>query len=115
MKMQRVIAAWVVLFLSAAAASANTINSTTVSGNQLTITGTGFSGTPLTVIFNGKSIPIVSSSATQIVATLNLIPVPGSYRLVVRAGTTSTFAYVTAPAIPAIVAQVALTESSPVS
>ena len=80
-------------------ASASTINSATISGNQLTITGNGFGGVPLAVSFNGKSVPIVRSSSTQIVATLNPVPSSGSYRLVVKAGTSSTFAYVTTPAI----------------
>jgi hypothetical protein len=115
MKKQRVNSVLVLLFLLPAVAPASVINSTTISGSQLTITGTGFSGTPLTVIFNGKNIPIVSSSATQIVATLNPLPAPGSYRLVVKTGSASTFAYVTAPAIPAIVAQVGATETGLVS
>ena len=78
MKMQRVVSVWVLLFLLHAVALASTINSATISGNQLTITGTGFSGKPLTVIFNGHGIPIDSSSATKIVATLNPVPAPGS-------------------------------------
>ncbi|MGA8152754.1 MAG: IPT/TIG domain-containing protein [Terriglobales bacterium] len=93
-------------------ASACTINSVTIAGNQLTITGTGFAGTPLAAIFNTKSIPIVSSSATKIVATLNPVPAPGSYRLVVNSGTASTFSYVSISSAPTIVAQVALTDVS---
>ena len=98
--------------LLSAVASASTINGTTLSGTQLTITGTGFSGTPLTVKFNGTSIPVISSSATQIVATLNPVPPPGSYRLTVKAGKPSTFSYVAIPSTPTIVAQVALTNQS---
>jgi len=94
--------------LTAATVSASTINGTTLSGKQLTITGTGFSETPLTVTFNGKKIPVVSNTAIQIVATLKSIPAPGSYRLVVMSGTASTFSYVAISASPNIVAQVAL-------
>ncbi len=98
--------------LLSAVASASTINSTTISGTQLTITGTGFSGTPLTVKFNGTSIPVISSSATQIVATLDPVPPPGSYRLTVKAGKPSAFSYVAITSTPTIVAQVALTNQS---
>jgi len=98
--------------LTAATVSASTINGTTLSGTQLTITGTGFSETPLTVTFNGKKIPVVSNTATHIVATLNSIPAPGSYRLVVMSGTASTFSYVAISASPNIVAQVALTNQT---
>lgn len=108
MRMQCAISVWVLLVLLAAVASASVINSTTISGNQLTITGAGFSGTPVKVTFNGQSIPIVSSSATQIVATVSPAPGFGTYRLVVKAGTITTTAYVTVPASPVIVAQVSL-------
>jgi len=101
-----------VLLLIAATVSASTINGTTLSGKQLTITGTGFSETPLTVTFNGKKIPVVSNTATQIVATLQSIPAPGSYRLVVMSGTASTFSYMAISASPNIVAQVALTNQA---
>jgi hypothetical protein len=88
--------------LLSAAASASTIKAVTIAGTQLTIMGTGFTGIPLTVTFNGARIPIVSSSATTIVATLSPIPAPGTYRLVVKAGTVSTFSYATISAPPAV-------------
>jgi hypothetical protein len=111
MKMQRVISLCVFWFVVAPAvlAATPTVNSSTIAGNQLTITGTGFSGTPLKVTFNGQSTSIVSSSSTQIVATVNPVPAYGSYRLVVKAGSSSTTAYVTVPAAAAIVAQVSVT------
>jgi len=65
-----------------------TVNSTVVSGSQLTITGTGFTGT-LMVLLNAQKLTIVSSTSTQIVATLNSIPIPGAYRLIVKSGTAS--------------------------
>jgi hypothetical protein len=99
---------WLLTFI-ATFASAAVINSTTVAGNQLTITGTGFSGTPLTVTFNGQQLTLVSSTPTQIVATLNPVPPPGTYRLVVRAGKPAATSYVAISAAPNIVAQVALT------
>jgi hypothetical protein len=108
MKMQRLMSVWMLLFLLAAVASASVINSTTISGTQLTIIGSGFSGTPVKVTFNGQNIPIASSSSTQIVATVSPVPTFGTYRLLVKAGTSSTTAYVTVPASPATVAQVAL-------
>jgi hypothetical protein len=95
------------LLLATPSWAAPVINSTTVAGNQLTISGTGLSGTPLTVRLNGTTLTIVSSSATQIVANLGKLPAPGTYRLVVRAGTPSTVAYVGISAAPNIVAQVA--------
>jgi hypothetical protein len=100
-----------VLLLTCITSSATTINSATISGTQLTITGSGFSGT-LAVIFNGKTIPIVSSSSTKIVATLNPVPAPGSYQLVVKAGTASTSAYVAITAAPTIVAKLALLDQT---
>jgi hypothetical protein len=93
--------------LSATSATATTINSTTVSGSQLTIGGIGFNGA-LTVTLNGEKLIIVSRTSTQIIASMNIIPAPGSYRLTVKAGNNSTFAYVTVPAVPAILAQIAL-------
>jgi hypothetical protein len=92
-------------------ASATTIYSTTVSGNQLTIGGVGFSGT-LTVALNNQKLTIVSSTPTQIAATMNPVPAPGSYRLVVKAGTVSTFAYVTISSEPVIVAQLSFVNQS---
>jgi len=84
-------------FVLSASTFAVVVNSAKVAGNQLTITGTGFSGIPLVVTFNGKGISVVSSTSTQIVATLNPAPTPGSYRLVVKAGTASTSSYVSVP------------------
>lgn len=85
-----------------------TINSTTVSGNQLTIHGTGFTGA-LAVTLGGQKLTIISSTTTQIVAQMSSVPTAGSFRLVVKAGTTSCFAYIQVPLPPAIVAQAALT------
>ena len=101
--------ALVLLLVTPAFANAAVINGTTVAGNQLTITGTGFSGTPLTVILNAQTLTVVSSTSTHIVATLAPIPAPGSYRLVVKAGSASATSYVAIPAAPNIVAQVAVT------
>jgi len=101
-----------IVLLTVATASASTINGTTLSGKQLTITGTGFSETPLTVTFNGKMISVIRNTATHIVATLNSIPGPGSYRLVVTSGTASTFSYVAISESPNVVAQVALTNQT---
>ena len=43
-------------------AFATVINSTTVAGNQLTITGTGFTATPLTVTLNASKLAIISNT-----------------------------------------------------
>jgi hypothetical protein len=112
MKIPTCTIARIVLLLTAATVSASTINGTTLVGKQLTITGTGFSETPLTVTFDGKQIPVVSNTATSIVATLKPIPAPGSYRLVVTSGTASTFSYVAISASANVVAQVALTNQT---
>jgi hypothetical protein len=93
--------------LTTSIASAITINSTTVSGNQLTIGGAGFNG-QLGVSLNGQKLTIVSNTSSQIVATMNPVPGPGSYRLVVKAGNNSTFAYVTLISSATIVAQINL-------
>jgi hypothetical protein len=95
----------------ALAASAPLVNGTTVSGNQLTILGTGFATTPLTVSLKGVNLSVVSSTATKIIATLNPVPPPGTYRLVVKAGNASTSAYVGIPS-PGTVAQVSLTNQN---
>ena len=103
-----------ILFLEispALAASAPLINGSMVSGNQLTILGTGFAATPITVSLNGVNLSVVSNTATKIVTTLNPVPPPGTYRLVVKAGNTSTTAYVGIPS-PSTVAQVSLTNQS---
>ncbi len=71
-----------------------TIYSAVAVGPQLTITGTGFSGT-LSITFNGSHIVVDSSTTTQIVATINPLPPAGTYRVVVRAGTASDTVYVT--------------------
>ncbi len=92
------------LALLSAAAFATTINSAIVSGNQLTIGGVGFNGS-LTVTLNGQKLAVASSTSTQIVATMNPVPPVGSYRLTVKSGKASTFAYVTVPPSAAIVAQ----------
>lgn len=89
-------------------ANAAVINGTTVAGNHLTITGSGFSGTPLTVTFDGQKLAVVSSTPTQIVATLAPIPAPGSYRLVVKAANASATSSVAISAAPNTVAQVVL-------
>ena len=91
----------IALILLSTSAIAVVINSTKVAGNQLTITGTGFSAIPLTVTFNTVRLTVLSSSATQVVATLNPVPAPGNYRLIVKSGTASANTYVTisAPAL----------------
>lgn len=103
------------LLLSGIASASPVIDSAVVSGTLLTITGTGFIET-LAVTFNGKRIPITSSSATQIGASLSSVPSPGTYRLTVKAGTASTSGYVSVSAAPFIVNQIALTaETMPIS
>jgi len=97
------------LLFASSFASAAVINGTTIAGAQLTITGSGFTGTPLAVTLDGTKLSVVSSTSTQIIATLNPIPSPGTYRLVVKAGIASTFSYVAISAAPNIVAQVSLT------
>jgi len=85
------------------------INSAVATGNQLTIVGTGFSGRPLEVIFNGSRLTIDSSTPTEIVATIDPLPPAGTYRLVVKSGTTSSVAFVT---ISNIVAKVSFLNQS---
>jgi hypothetical protein len=111
-KFKNRIAVFALLLMFAAPAFATVINGTIVAGNQLTINGTGFSGTPLTVTCNGKNLAVVSNTATTIVATLNPLPAPGTYRLVVKAGTASANGYVAISAAPNIVAQLALTNQT---
>lgn len=94
--------------LTTAFATGTVINSTSVTGNWLRITGTGFSGAP-TVIFNGAKVGIDNSTETQIVATLNPVPAPGIYRVIVKTGATSAVSYVEISRRPRIAAQVALT------
>jgi len=102
----------VVMFaLTAIAASACTMNSISVSGTQLTIGGTGFSSTPLSLTFNGKSVSIASSSSTEIVGTLSAVPTTGSYRVGLKCDTESTSSYVTIPA-PHVVETFALFNQS---
>jgi hypothetical protein len=82
------------------------INSATAIGPQLTITGTGFSGTSASVVLNGSQIPVVSITPTQIVATINPLPPAGTYRVVVKSGTSAAVAvYVT---LSNVVAKVSL-------
>lgn len=102
-----IVAMTLLVLCSTASANAITINSIAVSGNQLTIGGVGFNGI-LTVTLDGQKLNISSSAPTQIVATVDPIPAPGSYRLVVKAGGASTSAYVALPSSPAVVATLAL-------
>jgi hypothetical protein len=102
-----IVAMTLLVLCSTASANAITINSIAVSGNQLTIGGVGFNGT-VTVTLGGQKLNISSSAPTQIVATADPIPAPGSYRLVVKAGGASTSAYVAMPSAPAVVATIAL-------
>lgn len=89
----------VVMFaLAAIGASACTMNSINVSATQLTIGGSGFSSTPLSLTFNGKSVSITSSSSTKIVGKLNSVPAAGSYRVGLTCDTASTSSSVTIPA-----------------
>ena len=96
--MRRAIPAWIVLIatLLCGVASAATINGVPFVKSTVTINGVGFNGA-LTVTLNGQKLTIVSSTLTQIVATIPTVLDSGSYRLVVKAGTASTFAYVTTP------------------
>ena len=96
--MRRVIPVWIVLIatLLCGIASATTIYGVTFVNSTVNITGVGFNGT-LTVTLNGQKLTIVSSTSTRIVATIPTVLDSGSYRLVVKVGTASTFAYVTAP------------------
>jgi hypothetical protein len=100
------------MLAASAFANATVINGTTVAGNQLTITGTGFSATPLLVTFNGQKLTVVSDTASRIVAAMSTIPAPGTYRLVVKAGSGSATAYASVAATPSIVAQVTLTDQT---
>jgi len=102
-----VLVTFITLCVLTSSAFATAINGITVSGNQMTIGGVGFNGT-LTVTLDGQKLTVDNSTPTQIVATMNPVPAPGSYRLLVKAGTASTFAYVTVPSAPAVVATVAL-------
>ena len=84
----------------ASASAAPVIQSAAFAGKQLTIKGSGLSGTTVTVSFNGQSLPIVSDTSTKIIATLTTAPAPGTYRTVVKVDTTSTAAYVSiSPAV----------------
>lgn len=98
------VAVLVVMLMTVSSATAITINSATVSLKQVTITGVGFTGTTA-VTLGGQKLTVVSATSTQIVATMSSLPPSGSYRLVVKVGTASSFAYVQ---VPAVVAQVAL-------
>ena len=53
-------------------------------------------------------LTVVGSSSTQVIATMDPIPEPGTYRLVVKAGKPSATAYVSIPSAPAVVATVAV-------
>jgi len=89
----------IILFaITAIAASACTMNSIGVSGAKLTIGGSGFSSTPLSLTLNGKAVSIASSSSTKIVGTLSAVPSAGSYRVGLTCDTASTSGYVTIPA-----------------
>jgi hypothetical protein len=95
--MQRhLLAALILLALTCGNVAAATITTVTFSKSQLTISGTGFVGA-LAVTLGGRKLTVLSGTATQIVASMNPVPDQGSYRLVVKAGTKSTFAYVTVP------------------
>jgi hypothetical protein len=87
-------------------ALAATINSTTVLGSQVTIGGTGFTGS-LSVTLNNQKLAIASSTSTKIVATMNPVFAAGSYRLVLKTGSTSTTGTVTIPPSSVVVAQCA--------
>jgi hypothetical protein len=68
-------------------ADANTIaiDSVTIATNQLTLQGTFGSGA-VTVFLGSKSLPVVSSSPSQIVAAINPIPHIGTYSLTLMVG-----------------------------
>ncbi len=78
----------VVLLLVAIPGFARTavINGTTIVDNQLTIVGSGFTESPVSVSLNGERLTVVSNTPTQIVATLDQALSSGKYKVVVRAG-----------------------------
>jgi hypothetical protein len=96
--MNKSIVVGIMFALSAIASSACTMNSIDVSATQLTISGSGFSSTPLSLTFNGKNVSITSSSTTKIVGKLNAVPTVGSYRVALTCDTESTSSSVTIPA-----------------
>ena len=89
-------AALILVALTCGNLAAATITTVTFSKSQLTISGSGFVGA-LTVTLGSQKLAVLSGTATKIVASMNPVPDQGSYRLVLKAGTKSTFAYVTVP------------------
>jgi hypothetical protein len=106
----------VVLLLAAlpalAHAAAAAISGTGVAGKQIAIIGTGFSATPLSVTLDGHRLPILSNTQTLIVAALDPMPDPGTYRIVVKAGTESVVGSVTTSSDPNLVEQLHLTSQT---
>jgi hypothetical protein len=98
-------------FLFAAArvvrADANTIaiDSVTIAANQLTLQGP-FGPGAATVVFASKSLPVLASSESQVVAVLNPVPPIGTYTVVLTVGnkTATTVATVSAKTLEGIVA-----------
>jgi len=69
--------------LAASAASAASVQSATIAGNQLTIKGT-FALPIQSVRLGSSNLTLASSSTTQIVAPLSPIPTIGTYKLSVH-------------------------------
>jgi hypothetical protein len=84
-KMKKAVALLVCLLFTVGAAFAVTVNDSTINYglNQITINGTNLQprSTPPVVVFNGAPLVLVSSTSTQIVATLPSNLQPGSYKL----------------------------------
>jgi hypothetical protein len=71
------------LCLAASLASAATIEGSTIANNQITISGS-FALPIISVTLGTSSLTVVSSSSTQVVATVSPLPHVGTYRLVVH-------------------------------
>jgi hypothetical protein len=96
------------LFAAAHTASpdANTIavDSITIAANQLTLKGV-FGLGAATVLLGANSLPVVSSSSSEVVATLNPVPHIGTYRVTLTVGNKSAtvFAAVSAKILEGLV------------
>jgi hypothetical protein len=76
----------------AATTNTVTIESATIAANELTLTG-DFGTGAVSMLLAAQSLPIVSSSPTEIVATLNPVPAVGTYRVLLQVGNKSATAY----------------------
>ena len=85
---KQIFAAVVLLMIAGVApAFAHTIaiTSAALDDDHLVISGSGFTGNQLAVTLNGEQLSVLSSTPTMIVAAL-APPTPGSYKLIVKAG-----------------------------